>query len=53
MVLAHELQHHRQRDTFWLYFFRVMSWLCLLNPLCASLDAAARPHAGIRMRRSR
>jgi membrane-bound lytic murein transglycosylase D len=33
MVVAHELQHHRQRDTVWLYFFRVLSWLCLLNPL--------------------
>jgi len=32
MVLAHELQHHRQHDTVWLYFFRAMSWLCLLNP---------------------
>ncbi|MDF3020486.1 MAG: mltD [Steroidobacteraceae bacterium] len=32
MVLAHELQHHRQRDTVWLYFFRALGWLCALNP---------------------
>jgi membrane-bound lytic murein transglycosylase D len=32
MVLAHELQHHRQRDTVWLHFFRTVGWLCLLNP---------------------
>ena len=32
MVLAHELQHHRQRDTVWLHFFRALSGLCLLNP---------------------
>src|SRR5688572_20497311 len=32
MVMAHELQHHRQRDTVWLYFFRVLGWLFPLNP---------------------
>ena len=32
MAIAHELQHHRQRDTIWLYFFRALAWACLLNP---------------------
>jgi murein DD-endopeptidase MepM/ murein hydrolase activator NlpD len=32
MVVAHELQHHRQRDTSWLYFFRALTWTCWLNP---------------------
>jgi beta-lactamase regulating signal transducer with metallopeptidase domain len=32
MAIAHELQHHRQRDTVWLFFFRALTWACLLNP---------------------
>ena len=32
MVVAHELQHHRQRDTLWLHVFRALSWVCFLNP---------------------
>jgi beta-lactamase regulating signal transducer with metallopeptidase domain len=32
LVLAHELQHHRQRDTTWLHVFRVLRLLCCLNP---------------------
>jgi len=33
MVLAHELQHHRQRDTVWLHVFRALRLVCFLNPL--------------------
>ena len=33
LVLAHELQHHRQRDTTWLHVFRALRLLCWLNPL--------------------
>lgn len=36
MVVAHELQHHRQRDTRWLYFFHALRFVCPLNP-CAHL----------------
>lgn len=32
MVIAHELQHHRQGDTAWLHVFRILSWLCFPNP---------------------
>jgi hypothetical protein len=32
MVLAHELQHHRQRDTLWLHAFRVLRLVCVANP---------------------
>ncbi len=32
MAVSHELQHHRQRDTVWLYFFAALSYLCVLNP---------------------
>ena len=33
MVLAHELQHHRQRDTVWLHAFRALRLVCFVNPL--------------------
>jgi len=32
MVLAHELQHHRQRDTVWLHAFRALRLVCCVNP---------------------
>jgi beta-lactamase regulating signal transducer with metallopeptidase domain len=32
MVLAHELQHHRQRDTVWLHAFRALRLVCFANP---------------------
>lgn len=32
MVIAHELQHHRQGDTAWLHVFRILTWLCFPNP---------------------
>jgi len=32
MVLAHELQHHRQRDTVWLHAFRALRLMCVANP---------------------
>lgn len=33
MVLAHELQHHRQGDTKWLYVIWFLKIICFINPL--------------------
>lgn len=30
--IAHELQHHRQGDTKWVYVLFIVKWLCLANP---------------------
>jgi beta-lactamase regulating signal transducer with metallopeptidase domain len=32
IAVAHELQHHRQGDTLWLYIIWGMRWVCALNP---------------------
>lgn len=32
MVLSHELQHHRQSDTFWVYILWVLKLICVTNP---------------------
>jgi membrane-bound lytic murein transglycosylase D len=32
LAVAHELQHHRQRDTLWLYVFWSLRLACALNP---------------------
>jgi membrane-bound lytic murein transglycosylase D len=32
MAILHELQHHRQRDTTWVYFFQIMKNLFIWNP---------------------
>lgn len=32
IAVLHELQHHRQRDTLWVYGFWWMKWTCLANP---------------------
>jgi beta-lactamase regulating signal transducer with metallopeptidase domain len=32
LAIAHELQHHRQRDTTWLYLFGALRLACALNP---------------------
>ena len=32
LAIAHELQHHRQGDTAWLYLFGALRLLCGLNP---------------------
>lgn len=32
MIVAHELQHHRQSDTRWLYFFGALRLMCIANP---------------------
>lgn len=31
--VAHELQHHRQRDTLWIYIFESLRLVCVGNPL--------------------
>jgi hypothetical protein len=40
LALAHELQHHRQRDTAWLYLFGVLRVACALNPFAWTWSAA-------------
>lgn len=32
IAIAHELQHHRQRDTLWLHLFAMLRVACVLNP---------------------
>lgn len=32
MAIAHEIQHHRQKDTKWVYLLWSLRWICLLNP---------------------
>jgi beta-lactamase regulating signal transducer with metallopeptidase domain len=32
MAVAHELQHHRQRDTLWIYVFWFLRLICVANP---------------------
>lgn len=34
MAILHELQHHRQGDTLWLYVFLIMKTLIGVNPAC-------------------
>ncbi len=33
MVMAHELQHHRQGDTRWVYLFWGLRMICVVNPV--------------------
>ena len=40
LALAHELQHHRQRDTAWLYLFGLLRVACALNPFTWAWGAA-------------
>jgi beta-lactamase regulating signal transducer with metallopeptidase domain len=42
IALAHELQHHRQRDTVWLYAFAGLRVSCALNPFIHVWARAAR-----------
>lgn len=32
MALMHEIQHHRQRDTQWVYILFGLRWFCAINP---------------------
>jgi beta-lactamase regulating signal transducer with metallopeptidase domain len=32
MIVAHEVQHHRQSDTLWLYVFGALRLMCIANP---------------------
>lgn len=32
IALSHELQHHRQRDTLWIYILWLLKIFCVLNP---------------------
>ena len=32
IAVAHELQHHRQADTRWVYVMRALKFVCVLNP---------------------
>ena len=42
LAIAHELQHHRQRDTLWLYVFAALRVVCALNPCAHAWARAAR-----------
>ncbi|MCB9072519.1 MAG: transglycosylase SLT domain-containing protein [Bdellovibrionaceae bacterium] len=33
MALAHELQHHRQGDTKWVYVLLMLKFVCIINPI--------------------
>jgi len=33
MAIFHELQHHRQGDTRWIYIMWALKWICFFNPL--------------------
>lgn len=33
IAIAHELQHHRQRDTMWVYVMSFLGIICAINPL--------------------
>jgi hypothetical protein len=42
IALAHELQHHRQRDTVWLHVFAALRVSCAINPFIHVWARAAR-----------
>jgi beta-lactamase regulating signal transducer with metallopeptidase domain len=42
IALAHELQHHRQRDTAWLHVFAALRVSCALNPFVHGWARAAK-----------
>jgi murein DD-endopeptidase MepM/ murein hydrolase activator NlpD len=44
LALAHELQHHRQRDTAWLYLFGALRVTCALNPGAWAWSATVARH---------
>lgn len=37
IAIAHEAQHHRQKDTLWIYFFEVIKLVFALNPFVKRL----------------
>lgn len=38
LAIAHEIQHHRQRDTKWVYALQVLKCLCFWNPFFYVLE---------------